>query len=286
MTQKSKSSKNSEAPTALTVEASNLSITTQRNIDVSNIADKTLPVIAGVEITTDLEGRFNLNALHKASGSANSKRPSLWLITGQAQELIQELSKNSCLGQEVVKLIKGGSLSGTFAHELLAISYAGWISPAFQLQVNQTFIDYRTGKLASVIDPMQALNDPAFLRGTLLTYTEKVITLENQVEEMRPDVEAFNRIAKADGSLCVTNAAKDLQVRPKELFCYLSQNGWIYKRAGSPAWSGYQGKIQQGLLEQKIMTQIVNGVEHVREQIRITPKGLTKLSKILLDVIT
>lgn len=27
-----------------------------------------LPVIAGVEITTDEHGRFNLNALHKASG--------------------------------------------------------------------------------------------------------------------------------------------------------------------------------------------------------------------------
>lgn len=27
-----------------------------------------LPVIAGVEINTDTEGRFNLNALHKASG--------------------------------------------------------------------------------------------------------------------------------------------------------------------------------------------------------------------------
>lgn len=37
---------------------------------------------------------------------------------------------------------------GTFAHELLAISYAGWISPAFQLPVNQVFMDYRTGKLA------------------------------------------------------------------------------------------------------------------------------------------
>ncbi|HAX5210387.1 TPA: KilA-N domain-containing protein, partial [Escherichia coli] len=33
-----------------------------------------------------------------------------------------------------------------FAHELLAVEYAGWISPVFRLHVNQTFIDYRTGK--------------------------------------------------------------------------------------------------------------------------------------------
>lgn len=38
-----------------------------------------LPVIAGVEITTDAEGRFNLNALHKASGLGSAKKPSNWL---------------------------------------------------------------------------------------------------------------------------------------------------------------------------------------------------------------
>lgn len=31
-----------------------------------------------------------------------------------------------------------------------------------------------------IADPMEALNDPEFLRGTLLTYTEKVIALENR----------------------------------------------------------------------------------------------------------
>lgn len=35
-----------------------------------------------------------------------------------------------------------------------------------------------------VIDPLMALNDPEFLRGTLLTYTEKVLTLEHKVEEV------------------------------------------------------------------------------------------------------
>lgn len=34
-----------------------------------------LPVVAGVEITTDAEGRFNLNALHKASGESDHKKP-------------------------------------------------------------------------------------------------------------------------------------------------------------------------------------------------------------------
>ena len=115
-----------------------------------------VPVIAGVEITTDGEGRFNLNAIHKASGQGQHKRPSKWTETKQARELMAELednllknnqSPNSGSGQKVLHIVNGGTSPGTFAHELLAIEYAGWISPAFRLQVNQTFLDFRTGKL-------------------------------------------------------------------------------------------------------------------------------------------
>ena len=41
--------------------------------------------------STDEHGRFNLNALHRASGTGDHKRPSKWLNNKQAQEVIQEL---------------------------------------------------------------------------------------------------------------------------------------------------------------------------------------------------
>lgn len=105
------------------------------------------PVIAGISITTDKEGRYNLNALHKASGGKDAKRPKAWLATKSTQELIEELRQNSAFGQEIITVTKGGINQGTFAHELLAISYAGWISPKFQLTVNQVFLDYKKGEL-------------------------------------------------------------------------------------------------------------------------------------------
>lgn len=129
--------------------------------NVSTVNAENLPVIAGVEITTDAVGRFNLNALHKASGAGESKEPNKWLRNKQAQELIAELRVNLSVGQEVIKTVKGGISPGTFAHELLAIEYAGWISPSFRLQVNQTFLDFRTGKLAPVNSSMPDFNDPA-----------------------------------------------------------------------------------------------------------------------------
>ncbi|MDX7989288.1 KilA-N domain-containing protein [Xenorhabdus sp. 12] len=140
------------------------------------IANSNLPVIAGVEITTDAEGRFNLNALHKASGGKDAKRPKTWLETKQAQELVEELRQNSALGQEVLKVQKGGINPGTFAHELLAVEYAGWIFPKFRLQVNQTFIDFRSGKLAPAASEKSKSGLPEYRRARTLKMSVDAIT--------------------------------------------------------------------------------------------------------------
>ena len=247
-----------------------------------NSAANSTPMIAGVEITTDEAGRFNLNALHKASGGEKKNGPSYWLALDTTKSLIDALGHKLGDTEIPVSVIKGGLSQGTFAHELLAISYAGWISPAFQLQVNQVFLDYRTGKLQPVasVDPMAVLNDPAAMRGLLLTYSEKVLALEEKVEEAKPVIAAFERIAVADGSMNMTEAAKALQVQPSKLKAALIAGRWIYKRAGARNWLGYQDKIQQGLVEHKINTfPKPDGSEGMSEQVRITAKGLTKLAR-------
>lgn len=137
-------------------------------------------------------------------------------------------------------------------------------------------------QVAKPIDPMKLLADPHALRNALLTYLEKVIELEQQVEVMQPTIEAFDRIATADGSLCLTDTAKALQMRPKDLISWLNQKQWIYKRTGSAHYLGYQEKVQSGYLEHKV-TEITrgDGSAKITEQVRVTPKGLTKLSKLL-----
>lgn len=107
---------------------------------------------------------------------------------------------------------------------------------------------------AQSFDPSKILESPAAMRGLLLSYTEKVIELEAKVDDMREDVEAHERLTKADGSLSITEAAKTLSLRPKDLFQWLSQNGWIYKRPNGGTWLGYQRKCNQGLLEHKTTT--------------------------------
>ncbi|MHA3098960.1 phage antirepressor KilAC domain-containing protein [Acinetobacter brisouii] len=137
-------------------------------------------------------------------------------------------------------------------------------------------------QVSKPVDPMQALSDPNILRGLLLGYSEKMVELEQKVEVMQPTIDAFDRIATADGSLCLTDAAKALQMRPKDFISFLSQKQWIYKRTGSAHYVGYQDKVQSGFLEHKV-TEVTrgDGSNKITEQVRVTPKGLTRLSKLL-----
>lgn len=98
--------------------------------------------------------------------------------------------------------------------------------------------------------------------------------------EQAPAVAAQALLAGADGSMCVTNAAKALHQRPKDLFAWLSSNRWIYKRAGTAVWLGYQDRIQSGLIEHRTTTvERSDGTEKVIEQVLVTAKGLDRLAK-------
>lgn len=103
-----------------------------------------------------------------------------------------------------------------------------------------------------------------------------------QIESMKEDVQAHERLTKADGSLAITDAAKNLGLRPKDLFQWLNGNGWIYKRAGCSYWLGYQSKCNSGLLEHKSTTVLrADGSEKITEQVRVTAKGLARLAKLV-----
>lgn len=243
-----------------------------------------LPVIAGVEITTDDQGRFNLNALHRASGGAKKDGPAYWLALDATKDLIDALiQKNTEMSafnlrggnsdtEIPVSVKRGGTGQGTFVVEHLAVAYANWISPKFYLTVIQTFLDYKSGSLR----PAMPQSLPEALR-----YAAE---LAEQNQAMLPKVEALGRLSEADGSLCMRDAAKTLQMRPIDLRKLLVMERWIYGRPGHNGWLAYQVRIQQGLLVHKVNSvRREDGSEKVVEQVRVTPKGLTKLAEALRE---
>ncbi len=108
------------------------------------------------------------------------------------------------------------------------------------------------------------------------------LALESKVAIIQPKAEALDRIATAsDGSMCMTEAAKMLQIRPIDLKRWLQVNQWVYRRNGNKNLLAYQERIHQGVLEHKVhVVRDETGVEQVHERLLITPKGLAKLARI------
>lgn len=160
------------------------------------------------------------------------------------------------------------------------------LSPEFTARLVDRWQELEAAK------PAIDFNDAVSLRNMLLGYTEQVIELQHQVgaanaviEKQAPKVEAFDRIATvSEGSFCLTDAAKLLQVQPKHLIQSLQSMGWIHRRPMGTGWLAYQTRIQQGLLEHKVTTgEKSDGHEWVSTQVRITAKGLSKLSELPLQ---
>ena len=107
--------------------------------------------------------------------------------------------------------------------------------------------------------------------------SDQVAGLENSVSEMTPKAAAMDRLAGSEGSMCVSNAAKDLSLRPADLFEWLKVNRWIFRRGDE--WVAFQWVLDKKLLEHKTATfSRADGSDKVTSQVRVTSKGLAKLA--------
>lgn len=125
--------------------------------------------VNGVSVRVDSEGRYNLNDLHAAAvlkGEANdSQRPSLFMRSAQIKRFAQALTEaQKCAS---VQIIKGGLQQGVWGLELVAIRYAAWLSPQFEIRVYETFRE----AVLSGISHMNQLNRLDLL---IATETEQV----------------------------------------------------------------------------------------------------------------
>lgn len=233
--------------------------------------------ISNTIIRKDADGRYCLNDLHRAAGGEKRHQPSDWLRIKQTQELIAELGPPEIPGGPLA-IVNDGRNNGTFVTKELVYAYAMWISPAFHLKVIRAY-DAMASK------PPQALNPTTLSRMQLIEMAmqaeQERLALEHKVEALAPKAEALDRFsAFAEGSMCISNAAKALQMQPKALFRWLQLNQWIFRRAGGSGWLAYQARIQVGYLEHKVTTvERGDGSEKVVEQVLVTAKGLAKLSE-------
>ncbi|WP_426448108.1 KilA-N domain-containing protein [Siccibacter colletis] len=118
------------------------------------------PTVAvnGVSVRVDGAGRYNLNDLHAAAmlkGEATeSQKPSKFLRSASVKRFIKALDargqKWPLEPNQSLNVINGGSNGGVWGAELLAIKYAAWINPEFEVRVYETFRQAVLGRLSDV----------------------------------------------------------------------------------------------------------------------------------------
>ncbi|WP_337054986.1 phage antirepressor KilAC domain-containing protein [Pseudoxanthomonas sp. USHLN014] len=229
-------------------------------------------IIASNTIRQDSTGRYSLNDLHRAAGGEQRHQPRYWLANQQTTELVAALGDSG----NPLSVIRGGADQGTYVVKELVYAYAMWISAAFHLAVIRAYDALVTQKA----DPMAVLNDPAALRSLLARYAEREEGLQQQLAAQAPKVEALDRLAAARGAMCLTDAAKALQMRPSDLIGWMQEHAWIHKRPGT-AWLAYQPRITSGLLVHKVIPRGEGAETRIFGQVLVTPKGLARLAELL-----
>ena len=139
----------------------------------------------------------------------------------------------------------------------------------------------RWQELESGMGALPDFKNPALAARAWADQVEGRQVAEAALQRAQPVIEAHEILMESEGSLCITDAAKVLNMRPKALFAWLAAHRWIFRRKGSP-WLGYNAMIIAGFLEHKVTTITrSSGPNRVTQQVRVTPKGLAKLARVI-----
>lgn len=219
-------------------------------------------VYEGKDVTFNLgNGDVMVNATEMAK--VFNKRPVDWLNTAQAGEMIEELSKvRKITLADLVQVTKGGSNSGTWMHEDVALEFARWLSPRFAIWCNdQIKMLLKHGVVATdnKIEEFLANPDLAIQAFTALKQErEKSRILESQVYEKEshievleceikqavPKVQYHDQVMSSDGLLTTTQIAKNYGWSAIKLNNILKSLGVQFKQSGN--WVLYQKYADKG----------------------------------------
>ncbi|BAF86866.1 putative antirepressor protein [Azorhizobium caulinodans ORS 571] len=139
-------------------------------------------------------------------------------------------------------------------------------------------LEMGTAQPRMVVDP----SDPKVMLAVFDHLQKQVAEKDAVIAAQGQKVKQLDRLGAADGSMCLTDAAKTLKKRPKDLITFLSTRHWIYKRVGNSSWLAYQDKIQAGYMEHIDHPFFDDqGRERIATRAHVTAKGLVKLAALL-----
>lgn len=149
----------------------------------------------------------------------------------------------------------------------------------------------KTGRYSVVSSPVQDLltMPRTDMLAMALELSRERDALKTQAQQhqatiatLEPKAQALERISAGQGSMCVTDAAKALRVKPSYLFSWMHEHRWIYRRQSGSSWVAMQDRLDLGFLEQPLLTiSHPDRPDRVREALKVTAKGLAHLGQLL-----
>ncbi len=132
--------------------------------------------------------------------------------------------------------------------------------------------------LKKVATPQIDYSKPEALLGVLNHLQSQIEQKDHVIAELTPKAEALDGLKRFDGLFGLIEAAKMLEVRPKDLTNYLRKHDWVYRRAPGAPLLPYQDKIKKGFMDCPAITiQRPDGTEKVLPSTKITSRGLACL---------
>ncbi|WP_273757277.1 antA/AntB antirepressor family protein [Bartonella sp. MM73XJBT] len=132
--------------------------------------------------------------------------------------------------------------------------------------------------LKQVVTPQIDYSTPQALLGVLNHLQSQIEQKDHVIAELTPKAQALEGLKRSDGLFGLIEAAKMLEVRPKDLTDYLRKHDWVYRRAPGKPLLPYQDKIKKRFMDCPAITiQRPDGTEKVLPSTKITSRGLACL---------
>ncbi|WP_375668449.1 antA/AntB antirepressor family protein [Bartonella sp. AP36NXGY] len=194
-------------------------------------------------------------------------------------------------GQDFVKTqdLRSPNLASAKSRSVIAINYHLTLEMAKELsmvernekgkQARQYFIECER-RAKQVVTPQIDYSSPQVMLGVLTHLKNENERKDIIIEDLKPKAMALESLQRSDGLFGLTEAAKVLEMQPKQFILFLQKKGWVYRRTFGDRLLPYQDKIQKGLMDCPTITlQTASGIEKVIPCAKITAKGIGVLSQ-------
>ncbi|WP_375682025.1 antA/AntB antirepressor family protein [Bartonella sp. CE47NXGY] len=194
-------------------------------------------------------------------------------------------------GEDFVKTqdLRSPNLASAKSRAVIAINYYLTLDRAKELSMLENNQKGREARLyfiecekrvKQVVTPQIDYSSPKAMIGFLNYLQGQIDQKDTIIEDLTPKAMALESLQRHNGLFSLTEAAKILEMQPKQFILFLQKKGWVYRRAAGGNLLPYQDKIQKKLMDCPTITlQTASGIEKVIPCAKITAKGIGVLSQ-------